>query len=467
MLKLEERLTAMEGDMVDFLKKLIQIPSVRAKSAGPGAPFGEDIKQALDTVLAWGEKEGFCTQNVRGYAGHLEYGEGDVTVGILAHLDVVPAGDGWAHPPFAAAVKDGRIFGRGAVDDKGPAVAALFALKALKDEGIPLSKKIRVILGCDEESNWECMDEYFKVEPRPAIGFTPDADFPLVYSEKGMLGVILTGSYSEVGTPIRIEALSGGTRRNIVPEYAEAKLVITDSARRQALLQQVQEAGEKVGHIQGEVMGDTLNIRAWGKAAHASQPQFGANAIGRLVLTLNQLGISGGPWELISLLAGKLGLSYDGLGLKIAVDHSKAGPLTLNLGRIDKTGDDYRVELDLRYPPSVAGDELLQRIKEVFVPVGLTVSANKHMPPHYVDPEHQLVTTLLEAYRQVTGDNSQPLAIGGRTYATTLGTAVAFGPNFPGRPKLAHQKDEYISITDLMKCAKIYTRALVALAGGD
>lgn len=462
---IEQRLKATEDAMVDFLQKLIQIPSVRAEAAGPGAPFGENLRKALETVLAWGEQEGFRTRNVRGYAGHIEYGEGDATVGVLVHLDVVPAGEGWTYPPFAAVIEDGRIYGRGAVDDKGPTAAVLFALKALKDQGVPLRRKIRVIFGCDEESNWECMEEYFKVEPRPAMGFTPDADFPLVYSEKGMLAVALTGSLPAGDAPVCLEAVTGGMRRNIVPEYAEAVLGFTDPSLRESVRQKLQAAGEEIGHIQLEGAGDTLKIKATGRAAHASQPQLGENAIGRLVLALNSLELSGGPWEFIRLLAEDIGLTYDGSGLNIAANHPTAGPLTLNLGRIRKTDDEYLVELDLRYPPSVTGDELLGRLRERFAVVGLAVREQKHMPPHYVDPEHELVATLLETYRQLTGDNRPPLAIGGRTYATTLGTAVAFGPNFPGRSELAHQKDEYISLADLAICARIYARALATLAG--
>lgn len=291
---IEQRLKATEGAMVDFLQKLIQIPSVRAEAAGPGAPFGENLRKALETVLAWGEQEGFRTRNVRGYAGHIEYGEGDATVGVLVHLDVVPAGEGWTYPPFAAVIEDGRIYGRGAVDDKGPTAAVLFALKALKDQGVPLRRKIRVIFGCDEESNWECMEEYFKVEPRPAMGFTPDADFPLVYSEKGMLAVALTGSLPAGDAPVCLEAVTGGMRRNIVPEYAEAVLGFTDPSLRESVRQKLQAAGEEIGHIQLEGAGDTLKIKATGRAAHASQPQLGENAIGRLVLALNSLELSGG-----------------------------------------------------------------------------------------------------------------------------------------------------------------------------
>src|SRR5690554_601263 len=195
--------------MILRLRELIAIPSVKSSPAGPGAPFGLEMARALEYVLAWGEKEGFRTQNFSGYAGHLEYGEGEEDLGVLLHLDVVPAGAGWQYPPFQGSRMGDRIYGRGAVDDKGPVVAVLYALKALKEAGVQPDRKIRVIFGCDEESGWKCMEHYFQKAPKPAFGFVPDADFPLIHCEKGFVALTLQAGYNSSAGGLELLRLVG------------------------------------------------------------------------------------------------------------------------------------------------------------------------------------------------------------------------------------------------------------------
>ena len=219
-----DRIQQEQPEMISTLQELIAIPSVKADPAGADAPFGREIARALEYVLAWGERHGFTTKNLSGYAGHLEYGTGEELVGVLVHLDVVPAGEGWRFPPFSGTVADGKIYGRGANDDKGPAVAVMYALKALKESGVKLGKKIRIIFGCDEESGWQCMEHYFKHERKPDYGFTPDAYFPLINSEKGQMALKFEGRATADGDGVVLLAFTGGTRRNVVPESAEAVL---------------------------------------------------------------------------------------------------------------------------------------------------------------------------------------------------------------------------------------------------
>jgi succinyl-diaminopimelate desuccinylase len=461
-----EMIPEMQGEMVELLQKLIRIPSIRSEERIPNAPFGSAVAEALSTVLTWGEKQGFKSKNVQGYAGHLEFGEGDETVGVLVHLDVVPSGEGWNIPPFAGEIRDGKIYGRGTIDDKGPAVAVLFALKAVKDAAVPLKRKIRVILGCDEESRWECMEKYFSVEVKPNFGFTPDAEFPLVYSEKGRLGIRLTGQLNEeTNEEIRLTRLQGGTRANVVPEEAEAFIRTKNEEIRASVLKILKEYTMSNSRFQIAEANEQVIVRVSGVAAHASQPELGVNALSLLAAALNQLGLSGGAWDIVKFAAEQVGLDHDGSGFGIDVTDVKSGKLTLNVGvmRVDELKTD--IELDIRYPRTVEGEVLLKIIEAQSRSYNLTVSDQTIMPPHFVSPDHPLVKGLLKAYQIQTGDLGPPLAIGGRTYATTLGTAVAFGPVFPGRPELAHQKDEHISIAEFVECAKIYTRALCELAG--
>lgn len=463
-MSLLQRVEDYTQDMIETLKSLIAIPSIKDLPAD-NAPFGREIGRSLESVLTWGEAEGFRAENLSGYAGDLEFGAGDETVGVLLHLDVVPPGDGWTYSPFSGVLEDGRIYGRGAVDDKGPAVAVMYALKALKDENIRLKRKVRLIFGCDEESGWACMEHYFQQKKRPDFGFAPDGDFPLINCEKGLMGIVLrgeppTGSDSEP----QIKWIKGGTRRNIVPDSAEAALTVTSPSLRSSLLHRLQELAKETPWISVSEMKDQVIIGAKGKSAHGSTPDQGKNAIIRLARFLTSLEIRGRLWDLIQFIAEKIGADTDGSGLGIASRDEVSGALTMNLGVVEISQDSIRMELDIRYPLCSKDSQLLSIIEEKTRPFGLAPSASHILPPHYLSVDHPLIRSLLQVYQGETGDYSAPLSIGGRTYAMTLGNAVAFGPRFPGRPELAHQKDEYISVADLKSCARIYAQTLYRLA---
>lgn len=456
------RINQYQEEMILRLQELIAIPSEKSSPAGPGAPFGPEIARALEYVLAWGEKEGFRTENFSGYAGHLEYGEGEEDVGVLLHLDVVPAGAGWQHPPFHGVLAGDRIYGRGAVDDKGPAVAVLYALKALKEAGIRTARKIRVIFGCDEESGWQCMKHYFQEAPKPALGFVPDADFPLIHCEKGSVVLQLQAGYNpSPAGGLELLRVTGGTRHNVVPESAEALLLPADSGA--GVWDRLQDICAKDPRVTLEKTGGQIRLQVKGEAAHASLPHLGENAIIRLLAILAALGEKDGPWEPIALLAKKI-TDFTGKGLGIACQDQISGALTCNLGTIAIGNGKVQLGLDIRYPLCLDEESIVARIKAELGGGGFEITGRHGLPPHYLPAESPLVRTLLAAYQEETGDFSPPLAIGGRTYATALGNGVAFGPNLPGRPQLAHQKDEYIQVADLMLAAGIYGRALFYLA---
>lgn len=466
MMNLTERIDGLEGEMVKFLQDLIRIPSVKSADVDEGAPFGRELAQALETVLAWGDAQGFRTKNLGGYAGHIEYGDGDETVGILVHLDVVPAGDGWSFPPFGGSIQEGKIYGRGAIDDKGPAVAAMYALKAMKEVGLSLKRKIRIIFGCDEESNWECMKAYFNVEPKPTLGFTPDGEFPLIFCEKGNLVITFEtegGNPASVGA-IKIESLHSGTRRNIVPDKAEAILKF-DPAERERVIKFFKQTQETDPAFRYEVTNERIRISVTGKAAHGSTPELGDNALTRLVVTLAKLNGQGKAWEMVRFLAEKIGRDTSGLNLGIQAHDEVSGALTLNLGVLHIDGEKGQAQIDIRYPISADGEQMAKAIGAAAQSMGIRVTHQHIIPSHYVDPKSPLIQSLLAVYRAETGDNTPPLAIGGRTYATTMGNAVAFGPLFPGQPEVAHQRDEHIAVADLRRCCRIYAHAMRALAG--
>lgn len=451
--------------MIATLQELIAIPSVKAEPAGTDAPFGREIARALEYVLAWGEKHGFNTKNLSGYAGHLEYGTGEELVGVLVHLDVVPAGDGWRCPPFSGTVAEGKIFGRGAIDDKGPAVAAMYALKALKDSGVKLGKKIRIIFGCDEESGWRCMEHYFKHEPKPVYGFTPDANFPLIHSEKGQMALKFEGEASADDGGVVLASLAGGTRRNVVPDRAEAVLAFPDQGAldrgRAAILAQ----GINGVEVQVLPAKNQLQVRAEGVSAHGSTPEQGENAITKLAEALAPVEGNGGAWAAVRFIRDCFGGATDGRGLGIDCRDEVSGALTINLGVVRMEAGKIWMEVDIRSPHSADHQAMKEQIASRIQSYGLQIKESSTMAPHYLPVDHHLVQVLLQVYREETGDlSTKPVATGGRTYAVTLGNGLAFGPVFPGQPETAHQKDEYFAVEDLMTCTRIYAKALYELA---
>ncbi|MCL2630119.1 MAG: Sapep family Mn(2+)-dependent dipeptidase [Firmicutes bacterium] len=405
---------------VTALRKLLMIDT---SSVPPleGMPFGEGNATALNFTLDLLKGFGFKTKNIDNYCGWAEIGEGEL-FGVLAHLDTVPAGVGWTYPPFGAEIHNGRIYARGAEDDKGPLVAVIYAVARILAGGKKPKMRLRFILGCNEESGWKCMDRYKETEEMPQLGFSPDSDFPVINCEKGVLRHKIS-----FPLPPEIRDISGGEQANIVPDYATATL--------------------KCGKT----------IEARGKSAHGSRPKEGENAIIKLLSSL----ISEEKAENLTKLHSALKNS-DGEGVNLKLSDSKSGALTINLGVISAENGTITIKTDIRYPVSFKKEEITARLAEA-LPF-CTVSEGAHNPPLYVPPNHPLVLGLLSAYSEVTGDTaSTPLAIGGATYARVLPLGVSFGPVFPSEPSTVHAKDENISLGNFKKLQEIYQKALEKL----
>ena len=452
--KLEAVLTELEQPMLETLAELVKIPSVKGEPE-PGAPFGRPARAALDRALEICDALGFDTQNIDGYAGHADIGEGTVedALAILGHLDVVPVGDGWTVDPFGAEVHDDYMFGRGTSDDKGPVVAAMYAMAAVKQLGVPLKRKIRLILGTDEESGWDDIAYYRTKCAMPRQGFSPDADYPVINIEKGMLRLELEGDAS--GEGLRVLSFQVGERHNVVPGHAEAE-VVGD----QQMVDHINQFdyGFPVSAALNE---DIVTIKAVGIPGHAAMPELGRNAIGCMLLVLKELGVQGA----LRTLADAIGTEYDGKSLGIKINDAVSGALTCNIGIIRADAAKVRAVLDLRCPILADLDALAVQAAQ-YLP-GITVTVAHQTEPHYVPENSQLVQGLLSAYREVTGDLSGAIAIGGGTYAKCLEEGVAFGALFPGEKEMAHQANEYISIENLKKNLRIFTKALLKLAAED
>ncbi len=447
-----------QEQMIKDLQELIAIPSLSdLDHAGEHAPFGLNIRKALDWMLDKGKADGFDTLDVDGYAGLISYGHQDRSVGMLGHLDIVPVGEGWSVDPFGGLVKDGYIFGRGSGDDKGPTVAAYYAMKIIKDLNIELKKKLMLIVGCDEETGMRCMKHYIETAPLPDMGFVPDAEFPVIYGEKGILVVKLTGKKNTV-----IKRIHGGERPNIVLGKCAVEVFGKPKEDELRLFCRSHRIKASFKHLT-----DTTVYTFEGKYSHASTPQKGQNAA---VYALNFVAAAYQDEAAADL--SRCLYSYHGTGLNIEFDGAHMHNLTMNLGIIHVEKNQFDLTLDIRYPNDVDLDFCMNHIKETLSGDAPWISAEvtAHKEPLFVDPNSELVKTLHEVYREVSGDDFTPLkTMGGGTYARTLPNFVAYGMAFPTRklPEFAgdaHQKDEAIEIESLIMATAIYAKALYRLA---
>ncbi|SPF50063.1 putative dipeptidase YtjP [Candidatus Desulfosporosinus infrequens] len=461
-MQLDQQIDMMKEDIIAAIQACIQIKSVKdVEHATPGAPFGPGIQEALEWTLALGEKFGFTVKNVEGYAGHIEMGTGEL-LGILGHLDVVPEGDGWSVPPYSATIKDGKILGRGTLDDKGPSISALFAMKAIKDAKIPLNMRVRLILGTDEESGWADMAYYLKKEETPQIGFAPDAEFPVIHAEKGILHLEL--SKSRAASFPHLVRVQGGERANIVPDVCEVTLKeISDDIIVKQLKDFSFPSGVS-GQLNRQDNEQVTKLTFKGIGAHGSLPQNGKNAILYALQFLRTLPLALEEQLALDFILKYPGTGFYGEGFRIAISDEPSGRLSLNLGILELTSDKVRLVIDIRYPVTYKLDDIFLPIEEIARSEQFNLTVLTHQEAHHVPKDSALVQSLLKAYADVTGLKPFAFAIGGGTYAKVLPQGVAFGPVFPGEPEVIHCADEYISIDNLLLTTKVYAQAILNLA---
>lgn len=482
-----------KDDIVKSLCELIKIRSV-TDTPSEGKPFGGGVNQALEYMLSLGESLGLKTKNIDGYAGHVEYGEGEEIAGVLVHLDVVPEGTGWTFPPFEGVIHEGKIYGRGASDDKGPAIVAIYGLKALKDSGIIPKKRIRVILGTDEETGMKDMKYYFSKEPVPDMGFSPDGAYPVTNREKGILHLALVKTENDKdnngrkdkhnyecedeykdGHRFPIQEVWGGEVVNMVAAECRAhipaeKLKYDEVAYLQELAEKINKETNKENIIISFDKNNGLDILVKGKSAHGASPQSGVNAVYSLLDFLynaenkrrdNAENTVYMDSYLRFLYDKKIGSDTTGRTLGIDLKDEESGELTLNLGRIDYTQTEKKVLLDIRYPVTCKYEGIVKTIEEQAEKEGIHVEVTGHSQPLYVPANHPLIIKLSSAYENITGEKANLISMGGGTYARTLkNNGVAFG----GAGKGAHQPDEHVSIDELMRHAKICTQAIYEIA---
>ena len=468
--QIKRRIEEYRTEMVSSLSALISIPSIAVRQTGP-EPFGKPVQEAYEAMLQMGTDAGFAIYDADHFGGHIDFkGTGDGIFGIVGHLDVVPEGSGWDFEPFGGEVIDGYVCGRGTMDDKGPVIASFYAMKALKDCGLVPEKTVRLILGLDEETNWEGMGHYLAFVPdTPDCGFTPDADFPVIHGEMGILVFDLARKFGRSqGKGLQLRQVTGGTAANSVADAARAVIYRDDGGSYEeikSVLSALREAnGWKINY---KGIGKSLEIRTQGISAHGAKPEQGLNAISVLMSALGCLHFaSDDVTEFIRFYNDHIGFDLHGERIGCAMSDEASGPLVWNVGMIDLNKGSVRLTINVRYPVTAEDTQVYDAIAAATLPFELGIIKGKHQPPIFVPAEDPMIESLMDIYRRATGDEeSQPLVIGGGTYARAMEGIVAFGARFPGKPELGHQKNEKISIDDLVLLAQIYAEAICTLAG--
>ncbi|GAD46780.1 acetylornithine deacetylase/Succinyl-diaminopimelate desuccinylase [Streptococcus anginosus T5] len=434
-----------KSDYLESLKTIVSYPSVLNEGEN-GTPFGQSIQNVLEKMLEITRSLGFKTYiDPKGYYGYAEIGQGEELLAVLCHLDVVPAGDlsDWETPPFEATIKDGWIHGRGVQDDKGPSLAALYAVKALMDAGVTFNKRIRFIYGTDEETLWRCMARYNELEETATLGFAPDSSFPLTYAEKGLLQIKLHGSGSQ---ELAIEA---GEAFNVVPAKASYTGNLADSL----------EVELKKQAFEYERTADTVTVI--GVPKHSKDAAEGVNAIVRLATGLNPLI----QHSAIQFIAEAVREDATGSRLFGEISDEPSGTLSFNVSGLSLDQDKSEIRIDMRIPVLADKDKLVQELSQIAEEYQLRYEEFDYLAPLYVPLDSELVSTLMAVYKEKTNDNSPAVSSGGATFARTMPNCVAFGALFPGALQTEHQANERTVIDDLYKAMDIYAETIYRLAG--
>lgn len=418
----------MSKEMLETLNKLCGYKSIAVHTGNPKFPYGEEVNKALKYMLGVCDNFGFKTKNVDNQLGYAEIGEGEEIFGILVHLDVVPVGKGWKYEPFAATLDGDKIFGRGTIDDKGPAVCAVYAMKDVLDAGVKFNKRIRVIFGQTEENGeWDDMEYYKAHEEIPSLGITPDADYPAIYGEKGILHFYLSMPKNKAG----LISCEGGQAANIVCD--EAKAIV-------------------------EIDGREVEFHTKGKAAHGSLPYEGENAISKL---MEEIASKTDSCKLANFYNKYIGFDLYGKKMGVGFSDPQSGELTLNVGRLLMDDEWVRLNVDIRYPVTYTASQVEQAIKENIAGEDVELEITESQLPVYMDKDGDFIKTLTKIYQEETGRTDEAEVIGGGTYARAMDNIVAFGPCIPGQEMTEHQDNEYIYEKDLVLMRTLIKKVLI------
>ena len=431
-------------DMIESIKAAVRINSVMDEdTATESMPFGKGVDESLRKTLEIAESLGFKTVYKNGYYGYAEVGEGKELIGILGHIDVVPIGDEskWKFPPFSATEEDGYIYGRGTQDDKGPTIAAMYAVKALLDAGVKFEKRVRFIIGGDEENLWRCIAKYTENgEEIPSMGFTPDSSFPVTNAEKSLVQFYLRGK----GSKELSLNISGAL--NAVPGVANYTGKLAD------------KLSEKLDELKFDYEKDGESVTVIGKRVHAASADKGVNAIERLCKALYEICVEDDVVRFVAELSDSVGSKI----LPNCID-DVSGTLTLNLGELIINEKESKIGFDSRVPVKFTIEDLEDAVKEKAANYGLEFEEFDRLKSLYVPADSELIKTLVSVYEQETGLEGTPKSSGGATYAKALDNCVAFGAMFPFDEKTEHQENERVNIKNMIKATEIYALSVYRL----
>ena len=451
--------------IIDSLKNIISFKSISIEASNSQYPFGEECSKCLHYVLDLANSLGFRTKNIDEYCGFIEFGEGEELIGIIGHLDVVPASNDWKYNPFNATISDDKLFGRGAIDDKGPVIASLYAMKAVMDN-CKINKRVRLILGLNEEKNWKCINYYKEHEEIPSYGFSPDANFPVIFAEKGILSYWFENDYSNTNNIIIKSVDCGNNPFNVVPKKCKVNLEVTNNLNIDKIINDINSINKLYNfNIDIEkIDNNTIQIISNGKSAHSAHPELGNNAISKLIIILNDL------FEkyscnnnIFKFFKEKINTEFNGTSLGINLE-DESGSLTLNVAKFVLENNKIKIGINLRIPVTKSINEM-EEVLKIKVKEYENVDSYTYakINPLHLDSENNIIKILLNVYNKKTNSNIEPIAIGGATFARAFNNIVSFGPTMPGENDMCHQNDEFIKIDNLMLCAKIYADAIYEL----
>ncbi len=464
--KIKDYICANKHKLLEILNELVAVQSVKGNPE-KGAPFGKGPRAALDKMLGICRQEGFDTKLCLDVVGTADlfpaHTEEMPALGILCHLDVVPAEGqaGWNTDPFKMTEKDGVLYGRGVIDDKGPLAAAFMAMKCVKDLGIPLKKGVRLIFGTDEENGSEDLEIYLAKYKLPENVFTPDASFPIINIEKGMMRSRFSGKY--IGGSV--VSFQGGSIPNAVPDKAECVIagippeVIVEAARND-------DSGAKY-EVKLSDGKKNVCVKCIGRSAHASTPESGINAVTALIKLLCALPIAEGKQkEILQGLAAAFPFGEtDGEHAGLKRSDAKSGALTLVFSIFKMERGKCEGCIDVRFPVCLSLAEVEKAERDALAKASCKFDSYSGDEPHITDEDTEFVKKLLKVYEDCEGEKGRCIAIGGGTYVHNIPGGVAFGVERGDTDYHMHGANEFITVDELLKDAVIIAEAIVEVCG--
>lgn len=450
-----------KDEIINATCEIINIPSIFNDNDNSNTPFGEHTVKALNYVLNLGKSFGFKTKNIDNKCGYIEFGEGEKLLGIIGHLDVVPAEEDWTFKPFNATIANNNIYGRGAIDDKGPVIAALYAMKAVSDN-YKLNKRVRLILGLNEENDWKCIERYKETEEIPNISFSPDANFPCIYAEKTIESLYVSEKYNKDNKLYITKISTNNNAINVVPKYCEVILCYGSSINNieNTINDIIKKYDYNINY--SLIENNHIKLTSYGIASHAAHPELGNNAISKLLIVLNDLfNFYNIPLDILKFFVNYIGDDFSGSNLKINYS-DESGKLTLNTAQFKLENNTLSIGFNLRIPVTIDYN-IIEKQFNKYCNKNLMVNVARIQEPLYISKDNKLVQTLCNIFNDYNSSNYEPQAIGGGTYARAFDNCVSFGPQMPDAKDMCHQADEYISIDNLIFCTKVYAEAILTL----